>query len=264
VTKTGHSHFALKVVDIDFLETVNQSARSIFGRDFNIHFARKRNNDKSRDQYSLNICCSQFGAWLVSETNKKSFVPQSIKSSSASCKRAFFQGLMDSEGSIQRRRINNDGRVIGGSKVQFSVKSDWIFDVHTIAKQLEIHTSNITTGSGQYRFYMTPISYKEAGLGFSIQRKQDILDEELMPRKRKPTVFLSKRKFKPGVHPGRNTVTEDVVLQIRGLFLSGKTNREIADITKISYYNIYRITSNKTYTNLACAHSEKCQPDLEE
>ena len=247
--QTGQAQFSLKAVDIDFLEKVQKIVEDIFQRPYKIKFSRSGANERSKDQYVLTVCSTQFAKWLVALTGKKDHIPYEIMSSNIDIKKAFFLGLMDSEGCVTARKITPEGRVVGGTFVQFGVKSDWIFAVHQIAEELGAKPSNVFTSKGFSRFTMPTSTYYEVGLGFSIKRKQSILEREAQPRPRKKPCPRRTYSFTSAYHPS-GSVEETLVLTMRSMFKAGIPNREICNLTNVPYHTVYRITRNQIYKKL--------------
>jgi hypothetical protein len=252
ISMEGYGYFTHGSVDMDFLEKVANCANVIFGQKPKIKFLRKAPNANSRDMFGLHVCCTQFALWLRETTGNKGFIPKSISSGSLEIRIAFLQGLMDSEGYISERTTKENGRTNTPS-MNFSVKSEWIFDVRAMMIEIGIGVADITTSSGQYRYLIDPRSYMQNGLTFTIRRKRERLERALLPHESKSRV-KSKRHNKPGFRPHNAKLSVDQVALVRQMSRDGQRNCQISLSLGIPRETVSKILRGIIY----CQEASRC------
>jgi hypothetical protein len=205
---TNYGYFAVKVADMDFLEEAVQCVEAVTGFRPKIHLVRE-GTGKTRSQYCMRYCSSQFALWLIEITEGKEYIPLEIYDADRRCRMRFIEGLMDSEGStkittyeVKSQRAGAQG---GTVTLYFSVKAPWINGFKYMLDCLGIITREPMMSAGQLRFSINALSYAQTGLRFSIKRKQDALEyaQKLARARYRPGIynFLSPGKSSYGTFP---------------------------------------------------------------
>jgi intein/homing endonuclease len=184
----------------------------------------------------------------VNYTNKKEYVPPEIMEGTKDIKISFVQGLMDSEACITPRLLDDEGRLKGRTAVYFGVKSEWIFSVWEICKELGAEPTKTSYRDDLYRFVISPRKYFNAGLTFNIARKRELLFKALVRHQMDTTKIKPRKPLSPGYRTNSRLSDEDV-LEIRSLARI-TTYRKLAENFNVCEATIKRIVDGKTFKHL--------------
>ena len=165
--KTG-AFFQQSSIDEDFILKTQKTAQNILGFLPNYHFYSKRG------LYLLRICSTEFANWLIQITDKKQKIPDDVLNAKRNVLKEFINGLLDSEGSISASPDKRYKEKKYG--MYFAITSSWIELFQELLKKIGVKTSKIRTTSGIPRFTINILSFYQAGLKFSIRRKQCLVE----------------------------------------------------------------------------------------
>jgi len=176
-------NFNLQVIDQDFAENTLTYLRSI--RPQSKAYLRIRTDKGSwnkSDRYVIKAGLGEYADWFRNQTNNKHHIPLCIWNANNGLKKWFIAGAMDGDGWISKTKrkgeyyANTDSyqyRIgIGG------VKEGWIIEFRQLLSDLNVKCNKMETvitkdGTWFCRFHVNPKSFFDAGLFFTIKRKQD-------------------------------------------------------------------------------------------
>ena len=95
----GSPYVMLKACDRDFVEYWSKVVSRIVGKEYSVH-GHVGATDKHRAQWRCKVYYRPLVVEAFEVTRDKTVIPNGILDADASVKRAFIQGLMDSEGFI--------------------------------------------------------------------------------------------------------------------------------------------------------------------
>jgi len=172
---------SLASIDLEYCEEIKKIIKNYiyFWRRVSPRIFRRNNI------FVVEIHCKTFCEWLLEITEEKRHIPKAILDGNIDVKKAFIEGVMDSEGGLSKNR--------NGYSLSLAIKDEWIYEAFEIFKDLNIKTSkqikqlefNTVTPNGnkyrtkQYYFYIDILSFHKTGLRFIIKRKQKRIQEHL-------------------------------------------------------------------------------------
>jgi len=165
---------ALKAVDPDFVRTWRDCVERLYGKELKIYTMKP---DKPNRQ-SLYLC-KFFNGEVIDElrklTHEKTEIPNFVHDGDVNIKKAFIQGLMDSEGYVKLSLSPIKQNDIG---VYFAATSSWVKDLWHIFSEIGIEVSKIHIRKFKdgrknvYWFKINILDYIASGLTFNIERKR--------------------------------------------------------------------------------------------
>lgn len=162
-------YFRLEVIDKDFRDYAADCCKAAFPCHHATSFETKKDG---RVYYGLQV--RGVGNYIESITGKRRFVPNFIYNGNEN-KKAFVEGLLDSEGWVQLQ-AGKSGNVFRGH-VGFAITSEVIHELVKILAQLGVKHGRVSTYTKGRKKALKQInlnipSFIESGLKFSIYRKQ--------------------------------------------------------------------------------------------
>lgn len=184
--KPGSSvcYIGLKAIDKDFVEHYQQVLFRLTGKLYKLH-AESPESANRHTRWRCRVGYRELVEKTLSDTQRKLKIPDWIMMGDSEEKRAFIQGVMDSEAWISCTL-----QALGPSRVQMSVgvTSDWIHSLHKLFSELNVETTKVYTRKFKdspkylkprrdfYSFDIDIVQYVDAGLTFNILRKRHRLE----------------------------------------------------------------------------------------
>lgn len=179
-------YVGLKSIDREFVEHWQTVLERLTGKRYAIRAepAQKANHNP---RYRCRCGRGDFARLTIEATDHKRKIPEAVLGGTPEEKRAFLQGLMDSEGWVTCTL-----KSLGLSSIvlSFGLTSEWCPQILEMFRGLGIATSDMRVRKGWHdrpapskkperdllSFDIDILQYMDAGLGFNIKRKQDRLD----------------------------------------------------------------------------------------
>lgn len=175
ITKDGK--FLLQVIDRDFADNVLSSIKKI--KPDCESRVPTRTNDASwnkKHQFCVSAGFTSWKTFFENQTGKKHHIPIIIWRAPLAIKKWFIAGVMDGDGYVAtHRRPNNDMQfTIGVGKIE----DGWIMEFKELLEQMGVKTLKpyrwlTKNGVPFMTFNINTASFKEHGLFFTVNRKQD-------------------------------------------------------------------------------------------
>jgi len=175
--------FGLNVTNEDFADETKKNLDFLLPPNMKTHkyiFPNQKTSGGNQ-LYRIVVYGMNFMDYLIKVTNNKHKVPDEIMNGSKEIKKAFLQGLMDSEGCISKRKIKR--RKACSFQLTFGISSLLCYDIQKLFSELGIKTGKMTITKFKngkykiaYRFSINLFDYYKSGMGFSIGWKQERLN----------------------------------------------------------------------------------------
>lgn len=176
--KKEYKYIMLKTVDKEFVERFIESLDVVFGYRPNIYTMNPYNSNAN-----LLYACKAFIPGevnnIVERTKGKTEIPNFVKGGDEYTKKAFIQGLMDSEGYITISLSTLKSSAIG---LFFASTSSWVKDFWHLVRSVDIGVSKLYIRKMKdgrkdvFWFKLDILDYVNSGLSFNINRKKHRLD----------------------------------------------------------------------------------------
>jgi intein/homing endonuclease len=177
-------YIMLKACDKDFVEYWTGCVNRITGGNYTVG-KNAPGSPKHRAAYRCKSYNKELVAETVETTRGKTIIPNGIKTAGISVKKAFLQGLMDSEGFI---RMSLSPLKASTVSLEFACTEPWVPEVREMFGEVGILTTPVTRRKfkedPKYQkirkdllsFKIDILEYVDAGMKFNIKRKQDRLE----------------------------------------------------------------------------------------
>lgn len=184
--KCGSSYVMLKAADKDFVEHWAACVSRITGKAYSVYKHTSAKNDgKHRALWYCKCYNKELLAETITVTADKTIIPNGILTADKETKKAFLQGLMDSEGflmmSISPLKASN-------VRMEFGVTDPWCTQVREMFGEVGVLTTPVTRRKFNpterfpnprkdfLSFRIDFLDYVNAGLTFNIERKRHRLE----------------------------------------------------------------------------------------
>jgi hypothetical protein len=178
------TYIGLKSIDLDFVQHWVNVMERLTGKRYAIH-TEKAQTVKHNVRYRARAANKELVEMTLLMTGEKTKVPDEILHGEPEVKKAFLQGLMDSEAWISAIL-----KPLGMSYISlsFGVTDHWCKEVEMLFNELGIETSKMqhkksyihpiskTPRKEFFAFNIHVLQYVDAGMGFTMKRKQDRLN----------------------------------------------------------------------------------------
>lgn len=176
----------LKCCDYEMIDAWRDSIKEITGFGYKISKHNPGvNSHGKRKQYKLRVSERLLVDEAQELTAHKTIIPNEIWSGSGDVKKAFIQGLMDSEGWINF--FLSDGLKHCDMTLGFACADPWFDDFYRLVNAVGVETSKIYNRKPAFKkngekckplrlFKLSIHGYINAGLSFTIKRKRDRLE----------------------------------------------------------------------------------------
>lgn len=191
-SSSGHC-FRLSVIDKDFAEKTARYLSIILEKKVIVFEDKWPQTRGNKSNFVTQAHGTGFCTFLEDETNRKKVIPDFIKSGTVMQKKAFIEGIMDSEGFVSIHR--DPKRKIPRYQMGLAMCDQFVEEIVEIMRSLGVKVSPMRT---EIRYGCLPIhrysinnkSWIESGMKFSIKRKEDRLAHYLELSKSSETTRL--------------------------------------------------------------------------
>lgn len=171
-------NFQLQVTDKDFADrTMEVLRRLVPTTKAYVRVRNERTSWNKSDRYVIKVGIGELAKVFVRETNSKHHIPFDMFNAQDGIKREFIAGIMDGDGWISMAKRPYD---IGKYQYRIGiggVEEGWIYEFHQLLQSMgvkcgKLDRSKTDKGTPFVRFHVRPKTFFDAGLYFTIERKQ--------------------------------------------------------------------------------------------